>query len=342
MTLSCSEEKISVIIPIYNSEKFFAEALDSLINQTYKNLEIICINDGSTDNSLKLIKDYMAKDNRIKLIDKPNSGYGATVNKGIEEATGEYIAIFEPDDILEPNIYETLYKEIKENDLNVVKCNFNFFKSLENKKKRSGLIAKCSSDKVFRPKDKLQVFACHASVWAGLYKKEFLIQNNIRFQETPGASYQDMSFTFKVLALAGNIKLLATPLINYRFDNPSSSVNNPKKIYCVCDEYDELTRFLNANQELKKCFNTQKLINQYKAYRWNLAKLDKTFKTEFLQKYSDTFKEFFDNGEITKDFYKTVSRTDLDLLINNPEVFYDKNINKNYFYWIKNLFAKKK
>ena len=342
MTIENAQEKISVIIPIYNAEKYLREALDSVINQTYKNLEIICVNDGSTDNSLSIIKNYMEHDERIKLVDKANSGYGASVNLGFANSTGKYLAIFEPDDILDSKIYETLYKAIKEDDLNVVKCNFYFYWSQKNKIKKNGLITKCASNKVILPKDKLKIFTCHASVWAALYKKEFLNSNDIKFLETPGASFQDMSFNFKVLASAGKMKWLGLPLLKYRQDNPASSVNNPGKVYCVCDEYDELTRFLNQHEELKKDFNTQKLVNQFNAYKWNVTRLNEKFRDEFMQRFSETFKEFFNNGEISKDFYKYISKLDLNLLINNPKVFYDKKINKNPFYWIKLIFAKNK
>ena len=116
--------KISVIIPVYNAEKYMRKSLDSLLNQTFKDLEIICINDGSTDSSLDILKEYASKDTRIKIIDKPNSGYGASVNLGIEKAQSDFVAIFEPDDILDKNIYEVLYKKATETNLPVVKCNF--------------------------------------------------------------------------------------------------------------------------------------------------------------------------------------------------------------------------
>ena len=197
---------ISVIIPIYNSEKYLREALDSVVAQSYKKLEIICINDGSTDNSLAIIQEYAKKDDRFVIIDKSNSGYGASVNLGISKSTGEYIAIFEPDDVLDENIYKILLEELISNNIDIVKCNFYNYWSKKNKLKRSGLIAKTSSKHVFHPKDNLKLFTCHASVWAGLYKKSFLTNNDIRFLETPGASFQDMSFFFKTIATTTKIK----------------------------------------------------------------------------------------------------------------------------------------
>lgn len=337
---SCSKKnremvKISVVIPIYNAETYLQEALDSVLNQTLENIEIICVNDGSKDNSLNIIKEYAQKDNRVKIIDKPNSGYGATVNKGIASAQGEFVAIFEPDDILNKNIYTILYNEAIENNLNVVKCNFYNYWSKKNKIKKSGLISKSSKKDVFAPIDNLKMFTCHASVWAGIYKKSFLEENDIKFLETPGASYQDISFTFKVIASSPRIKLIDKPLLYYRQDNPSSSINNPGKVFCVCDEYDEITAFLDRNSDLKELFNTQKLVNQYRAYLWNIKRLDKSLQVGFLEKFSKTFKEIYDNGAISKAFFKSIKKSDLMLLINAPNEFLEKNVNKNSFRWLK-------
>ena len=332
--------KITVIIPIYNAEKYLKESIDSVLKQTLSDIEIICINDGSKDKSLQIIQEYASKDSRIKVIDKPNSGYGATVNRGINEASGEFIAIFEPDDILDKTIYEILYNEAVENNLDVVKCNFYNYWSKKNKIKRSGLISRTARKDVFEPKDNLLMLTNHASVWAGIYKKSFLDKNNIRFLETQGASYQDMSFNFKVIVFSKTIKLIDKPLLYYRQDNPASSINNPGKVYCVCDEYDELTRFLNEHQDLKKVYNTQKLVNQYRAYLWNIRRLDKSLQEEFLQKFLKTFVDFQD--EIKEDFFDSINKSDYNKLIKNPEEFLEKVVRRSLFGWLKSKFRKNK
>lgn len=332
--------KISVVMPIYNAEKYLREALDSVVGQTLKNIEIICVNDGSTDNSLEIVKEYAQKDSRIKIIDKPNEGYGKTVNRGFSESSGEFLAIFEPDDILYPNIYSVLYKEATENNLDVVKCNFENYWSKTGNLKRSILVARYAQQDVFEPKDNLKIFTCHSSVWAGIYKRDFLNNNNIHFLETPGASFQDMSFNFKVLASVDKMKLLKEPLLKYRQDNPNSSINNPNKIYCVCDEYKELTKFLNSNPKLKKYFNAQKLVNQYRAYLWNIKRLDKSLQLEFLKEFSKEFKESLELGEITKEFFKSINKHDFNLLLKNEDLFYEKLVKGNDFYWLKPVITK--
>ena len=119
--------KVSIVIPIYNVEQYLRECLESVVNQTLKEIEIICVNDGSTDSSPEILKEYAEKDNRIKVISKPNSGYGHTMNVGIDAAIGEYIGIVESDDYVKLDMYETLYNIAKKNDLDVVRADFERF-----------------------------------------------------------------------------------------------------------------------------------------------------------------------------------------------------------------------
>ena len=101
--------KVSIIIPVCNVEVYLRECIESALNQTLKEIEIICVNDGSTDGSLRILKEYAAKDKRVKIIDKENAGYGHTMNIGMDMAQGEYIAILESDDYILPNMMQTLY-----------------------------------------------------------------------------------------------------------------------------------------------------------------------------------------------------------------------------------------
>lgn len=113
-------KKISIIIPIYNVEPYIRKCLDSVINQTYKNLEIICIDDGSTDNSRNICDEYAKKDMRIKVIHKPNGGNASAVNSGLNTFTGEYVGFVDPDDWIEPSYYETAYFLIESNKVDFV------------------------------------------------------------------------------------------------------------------------------------------------------------------------------------------------------------------------------
>ena len=116
--------KVSVVIPIYNVEKYLRQCLDSVVNQTLKEIEIICVNDGSTDSSPAIINEYAAKDPRIVVIDKANSGYGHSMNCGFDLARGEYIGIVESDDYADPDMFEKLYECAAADGLDVVKSGF--------------------------------------------------------------------------------------------------------------------------------------------------------------------------------------------------------------------------
>ena len=113
--------KVSIIVPVYNMERYLGKCLDALTKQTLVDIEIVAVNDGSTDSSLNILRAYAEKDPRIRIIDKPNSGYGASMNRGIDEARGEYIGIVEPDDYPDLVMFDKLYKAAKKHTCDLVK-----------------------------------------------------------------------------------------------------------------------------------------------------------------------------------------------------------------------------
>ena len=120
--------KVSIIIPTYNVEEYLEECMDSVVRQTLQDIEIICINDGSTDGSLEILKRYAQNDKRIIIVDKENGGYGIGMNIGLDKATGEYIGIVEPDDFVPLNMYEDLYNIAEKENLDFVKADFTALK----------------------------------------------------------------------------------------------------------------------------------------------------------------------------------------------------------------------
>ena len=116
--------KVSVVVPVYNVEQYLEEALRSLVRQTLHDIEIVVVNDGSTDGSLEIIRRFMENDSRIVLIDKENGGYGKAMNVGLDRAAGEYIGILEPDDYVPLDMYEDLYEAAHAHDLDLVKADF--------------------------------------------------------------------------------------------------------------------------------------------------------------------------------------------------------------------------
>ena len=115
---------VSVLVPVYNTAKFLPVCLDSLLSQTLEDIEIICLNDGSTDNSLDILLDYHPRDSRICVVDKPKAGYGATMNLGVSLARAPYVGILESDDFAEPTMFEKLYRFTSSQNCDLVKCNY--------------------------------------------------------------------------------------------------------------------------------------------------------------------------------------------------------------------------
>ena len=200
--------KVSVIVPIYNVEKFLRQALDSVINQTLKDLEIILIDDGSTDSCPEIIQEYASKDNRIVVLKKKNGGYGQTCNMGLNRATGKYVAILEPDDFMEPEMYEDLYNLAETNDADVSKsCYYLFYDTKKLKKSiKTDWTKFCDIPKtVFTVFEFPEFISLHPSVWSALYRRDFLNEHNIRFVEAPGSGWTDNPFRAAVYCSGARI-----------------------------------------------------------------------------------------------------------------------------------------
>ncbi len=293
--------KISVIIPVYNVEKYLKECLDSVVNQTLKDIEIICINDGSTDAALDILREYENKDHRIKVISKHNSGYGASMNIGLETAKGEYIGIVESDDYVELNMFEILYNTAKENDCDLCRCQYFLYNSKENKNELFDN-SWVPQGKVYSPLENTIPFLQAPAIWCNIFKKSMIKENNIKFLETPGASYQDTSFAFKLYASSKRFIMIPEALLHYRIDNENSSVNSLAKANFVLKEYSEIKRFAKETG----CYNQLKTLipkMKYNCYRWNHERLAPKLKFSFLLKMSKEYFCDFIAGNIDKTLY---------------------------------------
>lgn len=313
--------KISVVVPVYNVEKYLKECIDSIINQTLEDIEIICVNDGSTDSSLEILNDYAKKDSRIIVINKSNSGYGHTMNMGLNAASGEYIGIIESDDFADKNMFEDLYKLAKEYEADIVKGDWYNYWSKNKFARKNNRISSAKTLKLTNSKQDKSLLRINPSVWSAIYKKEFLNKYNIRFLETPGASYQDLAFSFKIFALAERVILTDKAYLYYRQDNMNSSVKSKTKVYCVCDEYEEIDRFLEQYPDLKFEFKVQEEINRYNGYVSSVLRIDDSVKPEFVKVFSDHFKEEYNTGLLGNEFFKKINKNEFMTLINNPEKY---------------------
>lgn len=325
MNFMKDQPAISVLVPCYNVEKYIRECLDSIVSQTLTDLEIICLNDGSKDGTLKILEEYGKRDRRIVIIDKENSGYGATMNIGLEKATGKYIGIVESDDYIESGMMETLFKAAETNNLDYARCLYREFNELKHSEKivdgRKDGAFEC--DKVFSPMDCKSIFFITPSIWAGIYRRDFLNDNGIRFLETPGASYQDASFAFKTYACARRMMVVPEILHNYRI-NGNSSVSSPGKVYCVCDEENEIRRFAKErgiSEELKGVM----ALRAFASYKWNYKRLSFPLKRQFIKKWSEEAKAMFERGEVTREYFSKSRIRRLHLVAYAPWIYYFSN-----------------
>lgn len=218
----------SVLVPIYNVGQYLKQCLDSLINQTLENIQIICINDGSTDNCSSILEEYSKSDPRINVLNQENSGYGFSLNRGLQYVQADYISIIEPDDFLETNAYELFYKDIQDYpEADIVKYAYwNFYENSMGK-----AITPSSSASIALPEKTFKIFQYpqlllyHPSIWSCVYKTKFIKENQLSFIEAPGAAWTDNPFFIASMCLARNILWKNNKVYYYRQNHITASSN---------------------------------------------------------------------------------------------------------------------
>jgi glycosyltransferase involved in cell wall biosynthesis len=292
---------VSVVVPVYNTERFLQQCVNSLLHQTLKNIEIILVDDGSPDKCPAMCDAYAEQDKRVKVLHQQNGGYGKACNAGLGIARGEYLGIVESDDYVEPDMMERLYNAARAHDLDVSRCHFYLYNSGANTHDRIDF-SYVPQNMVYSPRDVHGVFYQQPSVWAMIYRADFIKENGINFLETPGASYQDASFSFKVYACADRFMLTGDTLVHYRIDNEDSSVNSNAKIFCVCEEYAEIERFAREKDLYDRLKNLISKL-KYSCYMWNYRRLDKKSGLLFLKVFAQEMRRHIGEKTITKDFF---------------------------------------
>lgn len=222
--------RVSIVMPIYNAQPYLRQCLDSIKGQTLQDIEVLCVNDGSTDDSLAVLEEYAAADSRFKVLTKENGGYGHSMNYGIARATGEFIAIVEPDDFIDPHMYADLISYAKFGDVpaDVIKGSFwEFYDG------RDGIGDMCVKPQLsigmgptprrFTLKEDTSVIEYHPSIWSALYRRTFLEEFNIRFIEPKGAGWADNPFLMETMICARNIVWVPKEYYYYRQTNPGAS-----------------------------------------------------------------------------------------------------------------------
>lgn len=287
---------ISIIMPSLNVKEFMEECISSVMNQSLKNIEIICVDAGSTDGTLEIINKCAQDDSRIKVFRSDKKSYGYQMNLGISKAQGDYIGIVETDDFIDEKMYETLYDLTDNGSVDIAKVNFYHF--YDESSERIDSSKKNLPEKPFTVYDNADILNGHPSIWAAIYKKSFLEENNITFMEAPGGGWVDNPFLFETFLSAKTIAYKDEPFYYYRELNPSSSTNDMKDLTLP------MTRMMNNLDVIEKysCHDEDILAALYVRIFWHIHDLEN----------KDNFKE--QKPEVLKGFYDVLSRVDEDII----------------------------
>ncbi len=218
--------KVSVIVPVYNVENYLEYCLSGLLNQTLQDIEIICVNDGSTDNSINILQRYQQTDNRIKIITQSNSGQGTARNSAIDIANGEYIGFVDPDDYVSPQMFETLYNQAKAYNADLVEESFYINNQARKYKRKQKNKLNLPINNIFNWKiRKNYAFSVNLAVWNKLYRRDFIKKHNIKFMDVVRG--EDIIFTVKSRVLAERILYIDDADYYYQIKEDNSVIINP-------------------------------------------------------------------------------------------------------------------
>lgn len=268
--------KVSVILPIYNVSAYLEQCMDSIVNQTLKEIEIICVDDGSTDNSLEILKKYAENDQRVIILEQSNAGAGAARNKGIEIAKGDYLSFLDSDDFFEKDMLEKAYQKACETKAQIVVFHSDQYREDEGKFVEAKWVVKDKKLPPYRPMNHIaftdnifKVFVGWA--WDKLFERKFVEENNFRFQEQRTSN--DLLFVFSAIVAAKSIEVIPDVLAHQRRNNPNSLSNTREKSWnCFYNALLELRKYL----ERTNCYwiHEQDYVNYALHFSlWNLDTL---------------------------------------------------------------------
>ncbi len=302
--------KVTVVVPVFNVKTFLKECLDSILNQSLREIEVICGDGGSNDGSLEILREYEKKDKRVKVISREGSGYGQSVNECMDMAKGEYIGIVESDDKVDRYMYETLYYIAKGLDLDFIKSDLYFYYSglpkNEQLVRESITYNKDYYNRIINPQVDINPYKSALRTWSGIYKKDFLNYYHIRHHETPGGSYQDVGFYLKTLYYARRVYYLDRPFYMWRQDNPGSSIHyNSAKLVEKSKKEWELNKeyLLNTPGATKRMWYSYN-YRRFFSYMWTIDMAEGEDKDKMIDYARKEFKEALKNNQVSKEFFQ--------------------------------------
>ena len=325
--------KVSVIMPSLNVAPYIRECLESAVNQSLYDIEIICVDAGSTDGTREIIAEYAKKDDRIRCIDSDMKSYGHQVNIGIEAARGDFIAVLETDDYVDAGMYEKLYDIASMYNLDYIKSDFDAFTELD-------------GDRIFYPgrmfidKDKYnmvidgrqmpEIFLTDQNIWRGIYKRDFLNKSDIRLNESPGAAYQDIGFVLSVMTYAKRAMYINDSFYRYRMQREGCSSCSDKVLQFSYQEFVRLIDELHIDNTDTFKYIVQRMAGVFLAEYTKLVSkcsfaFDKDYYDTYIDKYYAWFKgklsAFMLKGIITEADMNKTDWDELNLLMRSQTDF---------------------
>lgn len=334
--------KVSLIVPVYKVENYINQCLDSLINQTLKDIEIILIDDGSPDNSGKICDEYSRNDHRIKVIHKENGGVSAARNDGIKEATGDYIMFLDSDDWAEENMCEVAYNAIVEKKVDMAffthYTNYSNKEILENKMPKSFYYDKKEdiekiqliviNDKYVKLIDNSLSYSGFTAPWSKIFSRKFIQENNILYNLNVKGIFDDGLFVLECLEKANNIYFENVSLYHYRIiDSSIMRSYNPNKIQIYNTIFDELKLFANKYKKSDMFFEvccSRAVINL--TIVLDICFFNKLNKTPYKEK-SQQIKKLLNS----KDYSEAIQKTNSKFLSKKQKVYFKLFEKNNVF-----------
>lgn len=316
--------KVTVIIPVLNVRPYIKECLDSVINQTLRDIEIFCIDAGSTDGTLEIEKEYAARDSRITILDDDAHSTGYAKNLGVCRSKSPYVAIVESDDYIVPDMMEKLYQKAVEHDLDMVKANYRSFLGQGEARlfvDKSVSLYREDYEKVIDPRMDNRFFGWDMYTWTGLYKKEFLKTNHILHHESKGAAFQDVGFWFQTFCYARRAYLMKEYFYCYRRDNPDASVRNPNRTFVMCDEYRFVRDIISKDHQTWERVKPAYYHEMFRSYFVTCERLAPHLRPEFADRFYREIREGYEAGYIQRDLFDEYELTYLDVLLASKEEF---------------------
>lgn len=253
-------DMISVIMPVYNVEKYIRQGIESVLNQTYKKLEIILVDDGSKDSSGNICDEYAKKDNRIKVIHKENGGVSSARNTGMHIATGKYIMFIDPDDFYENNACELLYNAIEQKKVDYVIANY-VYTTHKGEKWKKNMFSVNNNFEVSIKDYKKALFVMNSVIWNKIFKREFVEKHKLRFVE--GVLAEDAVFSMSCYAYAKKAYYIHDVIYNYRQNEKSESLSTK----CTINYFSKM------NEAYKLILEVLKTTNNIGFYRFFCARI---------------------------------------------------------------------